>query len=156
MPDFKAELFALCESMEDEAYNGLEGSAEGTHEMGYWRGQKKTAKSIRRAMGEVFSTPSTTEAAEGATRRRLEEIRAEFPHQVMSYTWLHTALKYALTSCEEFQSQLQAAQGRVSEIVREKATLYDQFEGDFRKLQAENATLRQRVEELEAMLNATE
>ncbi|MDJ0513121.1 MAG: hypothetical protein QNJ62_06725 [Methyloceanibacter sp.] len=57
---------------------------------------------------------------------------------------------------EGLEAQLQAAQGRVSEIVREKATLYDQFEGDFRKLQAENATLRQRVEELEAMLNATE
>ena len=44
-------IMARCEALEDEAYNGIATvSANGrdeTHEAGFWRGQKSTAKSIR-------------------------------------------------------------------------------------------------------------
>jgi hypothetical protein len=54
-PQWLLELTRLCEHLETEAYAALEAPADGRsdHELGYYRGQKATAKSIRRAMHKV-------------------------------------------------------------------------------------------------------
>ncbi len=47
-----ATIMARCEVLEDEAADELV-KAEGEHAQGYWRGQKRTAKSIRRELHDL-------------------------------------------------------------------------------------------------------
>lgn len=47
-----ATIMARCEAMEDEAVEELV-KAEAEHAQGYWRGQKRTAKSIRRELHDL-------------------------------------------------------------------------------------------------------
>ncbi len=51
--EIRTQLYSLCETIEDEAYAKLSDEAD-PHSQGFWRGQKSTSKTIRRAMGEVF------------------------------------------------------------------------------------------------------
>ena len=53
-------VWGRCEALEDEAYLKLEGDLT-EHELGFWRGQKMTAKSIRRST-EMPATPAPVEA----------------------------------------------------------------------------------------------
>ncbi|PZQ55757.1 MAG: hypothetical protein DI555_06945 [Novosphingobium pentaromativorans] len=47
-----ATIMARCEALEDEAADELV-KAESEHAQGYWRGQKRTAKSIRRELHDL-------------------------------------------------------------------------------------------------------
>lgn len=49
-------MIARCEALEDEASDGiatLEVNGGGEHEKGYWRGQKLTAKALRREFADL-------------------------------------------------------------------------------------------------------
>lgn len=56
-------IMERCEALEDEAYNGIAAvSANGrdqTHESGFWRGQKSTAKSIREHLHDMTRAQKT-------------------------------------------------------------------------------------------------
>lgn len=52
--DWRKEIFAYCEELEAEAAC-IEANPESTeHEVGFARGQRTTAKRIRREAGEIF------------------------------------------------------------------------------------------------------
>lgn len=100
----RTEIFSLCESVEDDPI--LEKALEGSdHERGYARGQMKTAKSIRNAMGEVLrvriaevkdaaSTPSPSDVIEKCARVAEERTTIERCASVakeMAQQWARSA-----------------------------------------------------------------
>ena len=53
--DPRSTIIRACEQLEDEAYDAMHGERPLTeHELGYFRGQKKTAKSLRNLSAEAF------------------------------------------------------------------------------------------------------
>lgn len=68
-------VWERCEALEDEAYKALETAEMTDHQLGFWRGQKLTAKSIRRSteMPRALATNSQTDALASVRR----EARAE-------------------------------------------------------------------------------
>ncbi|MCF3971926.1 hypothetical protein, partial [Pseudomonas aeruginosa] len=50
-------IMARCEALEDEAFNGIATTTangrDETHDAGFWRGQKSTAKSIREHLHDM-------------------------------------------------------------------------------------------------------
>lgn len=57
-------IMARCEALEDEASNELV-KAESEHAQGYWRGQKRTAKSIRRELHDLTRAALSAPALDG-------------------------------------------------------------------------------------------
>lgn len=70
-------VWGRCEALEDEAYAKLELNDLTEHELGFWRAQKMTAKSIRRSTEmPTFAHPSDAESlrAEVTKARRFRDI----------------------------------------------------------------------------------
>ena len=59
-------VWGHCEALEDEAYAKLEKPDMTDHERGFWRGQKKTAKDIRRSTEMPRATQTTPPEDVGA------------------------------------------------------------------------------------------
>lgn len=76
--EFVREVWGLCEVAEDEAYEKLSsGAALADHEMGFWRGQKNTAKRIRRAVEMPAHPPQPSVSVAKAAGVLMDSVQRE-------------------------------------------------------------------------------